>query len=313
MSLLKKRVKTIGGNIARALARIGVIPCKIIIRMDGGICSQMHFYLVGKMLEARGNKVSYDLKWYSTDGKDLDGRFSRNFDLLKIFPNLDFKEETNSILKRFFISFLYYRNEYFSESEKEFDWQHLKAPLYLDGYFRDPEDMFSLYYDKLFRADTTLLPDDNKEILRAIESAEDNFGACSMHVRRGDLSRYNAAYGSPTEVGYFVSASRTIIKSYPGTKFFIFSDEPEWCIKEILPHLEGIETEIIDINGSDRGWCDLLLMSRCRHQITSQGSMGKYAALLRERKDRGGMVLIPGSEENKKWLKRYKNAKTFGN
>jgi hypothetical protein len=34
-------------------------------------------------------------------------------------------------------------------------------------------------------------------------------------------------------------------------------------------------------NGSDKGYIDLYLMSKCDSFITSQGSLGKYARLLR--------------------------------
>ena len=44
----------------------------------------------------------------------------------------------------------------------------------------------------------------------------------------------------------------------------------------------GSETSyfVVENNGSDRGFVDLYLMSRCQSFVSSQGAFGKYARLL---------------------------------
>ena len=51
---------------------------------------------------------------------------------------------------------------------------------------------------------------------------------------------------------------------------------------ELIPQLYLTESncKVVDINGSDKGYMDLFLIARCRHQITSKGTLGKYGALL---------------------------------
>ena len=75
--------------LAKVLIRFHLLKKMIIVRVDGGICSQMHFFLIGQQLKENGFLVKYDLDWFKNNGKDLTGKFARNFDLLKAFPDLD--------------------------------------------------------------------------------------------------------------------------------------------------------------------------------------------------------------------------------
>lgn len=308
---IKPIIKKCFTRMARMWMKHNFLPKEIIIKMDGGICSQMHFYLIGVILAGKGNSVSFDLKWFDTTGTDLDGRFCRNFDLQKMFPTLHFRKIGNNLIRRIYISAFYHYNDYFGRNDNMLAWTGLKAPAYLDGYFKDPEEMYSTLFRKIFRIDTDVLDNKSHETLRIIEDAkESGYETCAVHVRRGDLSRYNRAYGDPASIRYFrdsfdkVSSAATA----ENVRFFIFSDEPEWCRKGLLPTLGGRDINICDANGSDKGYCDLILMSRCRHQITSQGSMGKYAALLREEHDLTGLVTLPPNEGAETWVRRYVSA-----
>lgn len=297
--------------MARMWIKHNFLPEEIIIKMDGGICSQMHFYLIGVILAEKGNNVSFDLKWFDTEGKDLDGKFCRNFDLRKIFPALNFRKTENNLIRRIYISAFYRHNDYFGADDNMLAWTGLKAPAYLDGYFKDPEEMYSSLFRKVFHIDTDVLDSKSHETLRIIEnSKKPGYETCAVHVRRGDLARYNRAYGDPASIRYFSDSFDKVSSTVnPGNvRFFIFSDEPEWCRKELIPILEGHDIHICDANGSDKGYCDLILMSRCRHLITSQGSMGKYAALLREEHDLSGLVTLPANKGAEAWARRYASA-----
>ena len=97
---------------ARSLYRKAIlkhlIAPEIVVLMDGGICSQMHQYLLGRFFAQKGYKVSYDLSFYRTWGTDLTHRFVRNFDLLKAFPYIEITKASDfkiSVYKeRFYVS-----------------------------------------------------------------------------------------------------------------------------------------------------------------------------------------------------------------
>lgn len=307
----KALAKSACRSILKAASACRIFPRDIVLAMDGGICSQMHFYLVGEILRRRGNNVTFDCRWYDICGKDLDGRFSRNFDLLKMFPRLTFRRADEGPAMRLRRSLLHYHNEYFGESDP-FAWTRLRGPIYADGYFRDPEEMYARLFRETFRADCSLLEGNDRILLGRIERAEADGGACAVHVRRGDLSQYIEAYGDPLSPEYFRNAIGKIREQKPGAVFYIFSDEPDWCRGNILPLLPDVEAEICGGNGSDRGWCDLLLMSQCSHIVTSQGSMGRYAAMLRPDTKQDGIVAFPDTDHSEEWLPRFRNTIRVG-
>ena len=67
----------------------------VIVRIDGGICSQINFFAYGhaiqNMLGGKA-KVKYDLSWFRENGKDYFGKFVRNWDFPKAFPDLAVEE-----------------------------------------------------------------------------------------------------------------------------------------------------------------------------------------------------------------------------
>ena len=68
---------------------------------------------------------------------------------------------------------------------------------------------------------------------------------------------------------------------FPDAYFYFFSDEPDWVSKVLLPQLSLVdEGQVVNLNGSDKGYMDLFLIAHCKHQITSKGTLGKYGALL---------------------------------
>ncbi len=296
--------KTLSAPLMAAY-RLKIAEPAVILAMDGGICSQMNFYLTGEYYRERGLKVIFDISWFDSCGKDLDGRFARKLDLPLLFPYLPW-EETRSVVKLGI-----YRKLFASYGDYEHDistaWTGYDAPLYLCGYHHNPEDMYSRLFRKTFRVDTERVLDDrNKAMLEQIRHA--GAGATAMHVRRGDLSAYNPVYGHPASAAYFRAAAESVMTDCKDAKFFVFSDEPEWVRNELLPKLPAAaDVTVADLNGPEHGYMDLALMAQCRNQITSQGSHGKFAAMMRD--DMSGMVVLCDTPHSACWSHRFANAK----
>lgn len=280
----KEAVKSLLRPIARLLVKGRIVPKRIIIEMDGGICSQMHFYLLGRLIEqSGGEKVYFDLEWFDKDGTDDENRFARNFDLLKIFPSLEFRRQKKGFVRKIYNSLFYRFLDYREfrctpDSVKTF-----KAPLYIDGYFNETEEFFK-DFPTVFKIDPSLLPEDNKSLYERIKAAESGKGACAVHIRRGDLAKPHPVYGNPLTPADIVEKFNEMRRrNGEGIRYFVFSDEPDWFRDNVATELKDFDVTIADVNGSDRGWCDLILMTQCRHHIKSQGSMGKYAEYLSRR------------------------------
>ena len=75
-------------SLYRKAVKHRLIAPQVIVLMDGGVCSQMHQYLLGRIFENGGHKVLYDLSFYEEWGTDMNYQFVRNFDLLSIRRNI---------------------------------------------------------------------------------------------------------------------------------------------------------------------------------------------------------------------------------
>lgn len=286
-----KPVFSVGGLM---LNHIGALDKFVIIKMDGGLCSQMHFYMIGKMIEEKGIKVKYNIDFFKYYGLDVDGKFSRNFDLLKAFPNIDFE-----IASRW--SYLLYTS--FSYKTSILDMNHINPPMLLNGYYEDSDGFYDRFF-KIFFLDEKLLDNANKEMLEYIKTKANSV---AIHVRRGDLSGFNPTYGPPVDYNYFNRAIAFVEGHTTKGHYFIFSDDTTWVREHLIEKL-NIDTNytVVDINGSDKGYMDLFLMASCNHQISSKGSFGKYAGFLKH-SDLNIITVCNDEYENRIWKNQSKN------
>lgn len=284
---------------------------RAVVRMDGGICSQMNFYLMGEEYRRRGLDVSFDVSWFTSCGTDMDGRFARNLDLLRLFPSLPWRECRGSelwMMRKVYPRF----GDYFHGPTS--DWPDFTPPLYLCGYYENPAGMYARLFRSTFQVDARAVLDaENLQVLERVEAA--GADAVAMHVRRGDLSGYNPAYGHPATPAYFGRALQAVAAQCQGRpQVFVFSDEPQWVRAELLPSLAHVAADfhMVDINGSDRGYMDLALMSCCHHVVCSQGSHGKFAAMLRPERWLDGLVTVPDEPASTKWTPNFSRWQAIG-
>jgi len=238
----------------------------IVVRVDGGICSQMAFCSLGLSLQKRGYRVKYDLSFYKDNGKDEDGRFPRNWDMPKAFPALRFEEATEAERAAL-------KGRFSRRSELLSSW---RPPLYVGGY----PDCSGPFLEILPLLRANFKPEIPPGMdCRLVEL--DASPACAVHVRRGDLARANTAYGAPTTVEYYRRAMTVVASFCPGVRFCFFSDEPSWVRERVLPLVPpGCAGTVMEANGSDCGYLDLYMIARCPYVISSIGSLGVYGAML---------------------------------
>ena len=299
-SLIWKCRAIIRKCIALSMIKFGFLDNIVLIKIDGGICSQMHQYLLGYYFQQKGYKVKFDLIWYKKWGKDMNGINVMNFDLLKLFPDLSFLEASS--YERKWYQYFGVVGDGFDENPK-FLWQKMTPPIYMNRYYGTNKEIDALI-PKIFRYDENILDVGNQIVLSRIKSK-----SCSVaiHVRRGDLSSFLPAYGEPVSFGYFKRAINYLESQHQDCYFFIFSDEPHWCESVLIGeiNLNG-NYEIVNVNGTDKGYFDLILISFCNHVITSKGSLGKYGALLSRHQD-CLVVLYDDNVERRMWNGKIPN------
>lgn len=296
MKRIKKIVKKICIPIMRCFYHIMTFlhiwkPSYVVI-IDGGISSQINQYILGVAIKKLFPNVNvvYDLSWYRRNGMDLDNKYIRNFDLLRMLPFIDVKtfSRLEEIIYRHCFFFYTKWREYIS-----FNITNLPpAPLYLAEYgYLVPkhlkkeiiEDTFSLVKPDV------VLNLNSLEVYGKIQQSQPY--SVGIHVRRGDMAKEGFNF-IPLMPKYFIDAISLLC--FKNAHYFFFSDEIEWVRKEVLTRLPNdYKYSVIDFNGSDKGYMDLYLCSCCNHVIASQGSMGILATELGMLNHMERIIVVP--------------------
>lgn len=276
-----KCISTVLQLISRIAVRLGISRPKVIIYMDGGICSQMSMYLRGQYFKDVA-EVLYDTTWFELNGKDLDGRFERILELTELFPTLKFKT-VNLKQKRFYKMFFSFprKDGYLPEPGA------IKRTTYFGGYFdMKPEDIKELF-TRCYNKETMKLPDMH---LPGNQSSGEKVTNVAVHVRRGDLANREDQWYKKVPDSYFFNAVDYVKDNFRNVRLFLFSDEPEWVEKNLCPHFTATLYHIVRGN---KAYEDLYLISLCDVVIASQGSFGVWGARLN-----GHSTLIKPSNES---------------
>lgn len=290
-------------SLYKRLLRYGFVSPRVVVLLDGGICSQMHQFLLGHLYKMKGFKVAYDLTFFENYGMDKDGRYVRNFDLFKAFPYLDME-----IASRFMIDF--YKSRYYNEGNNttikvdDFSFLQKQPPLYLGGYYHLPSYIWLPAFRSIFKLNLGVLDNSNMCLYNEIGSCEQSV---AVHVRRGDLKVEMYDYGKPASIEYFIKSVSYLRKNHQSSYFYFFSDEPGWVLDELIPQLPLMDNnwKVVDINGSDKGYMDLYLIACCKHQITSKGTLGKYGALIGDNPKK--IVVLCNDEIEYSWKELLQN------
>ena len=241
----------------------------------------MYQYMWGQALIDRGYNVKYDLTFYEDDGKDMYGMFDRSYTLDKIC-------EIDRVEKAPRWQVNYYKRHYLNKLNQppepncmslSYEWNQ---PQYLGKYYSCEPDEYIPFFKKYIhlKSPEKIFDKDNLNLYKQICSCN----SVGVHIRRGDMVKATNQWTTPT-VDYFVNTICS--KEFFGMKFYIFSDEMDWVIENIIPKVkEKVEYYLVQNNGSDKGYMDLLLLSACKHQIASQGSFGVVAFVLNQNPDK---------------------------
>ena len=148
-------------------------------------------------------------------------------------------------------------------------------------YFEGAEDDVR----KAFTFKEDLLNEPTRQLRDVIEACN----AVSLHVRRDDYlsTQYAQGFGGICTKAYYRNAMAFIQKSTESPKFFVFSDDIDWCRE----NLDVGDATFVDCNHGDKSWQDMYLMSRCKHNIVANSTFSWWGAWLNANPDR--IVVAP--------------------
>ena len=259
----------------------------ITVKLQGGLGNQMFQYAAGRALaEKKGAQVILDRTWYNQEFRS--GTTPRTYEL-SFFHLHHFTRSVQSKFTSRAVSFL---AKDYKEPHFHYDTGFLNLPRHavLTGYFQS-EKYFKGIRDILLREFAWKKERQGKN-LSLFKEIRQTPGSISLHIRRCDyITNENVAkVHGITEMSYYEAGVKKMAQKINNPKFYIFSDEPEWCRQNLkLNH----PTEYISNHG--HGSEDMRLMKECRHHIIANSSFSWWGAWLNENPDK--LVIAP-----KKWF-----------
>lgn len=238
----------------------------IVVQMIGGLGNQMFQYSLFRNLYEK-----YDDVWYESFAHEHNG-----FELNKVFNIIEKPISSMDDVKSL--------TRFQENTWPKFTPEILnKKDTYLCGNWQNREyfpDETVLRTEFSFKQE---LDDKNKLILDDII----NSNSIAVHARKGDYSKYPNYFFQANWMNYYGIAIQYILKNVEERplKFFIFSDDIEWCKKNFM-----IPCTYIENKGSD-SWKDMLLMSSCKHNITVNSTFSWWAAWLNKNPNK--VVITP--------------------
>lgn len=281
----------------------------IYVRLLGGLGNQMFQYALGRHLALKNNtELVLDTTYFDQTPKNKKHFVKRNYDL-DIFNikartlspleavqlpsrHLNTMHKIKHRIKK--ILSLYDRLDNcrvltektpFSFDEKVMASQ---KNAYLIGFWQNEKYFKDI--EELVKADFT---NDNThtESVAMLAREISNSNSVCLNVRRGDFVN-NLAHGF-VGMEYISKAVRYILQTVTVDKIYVFSDEVDWCAKNLrldVPH------QIVSHDYAGAKFSSYLgLMTRCKHFIIPNSTFGWWAAWLSSSREK--IVVAP-----KRWV-----------
>jgi len=255
-----------------------------VIRLWGGLGNQLFQFIFGEYIKLKTDQeVFYEVGWFKSQPDFLD---HRSIELSKINFNLPitdsvfFENLRNkiSISRKSFLlrSMVFdYRNFFLPVSENLFNRYprtiNLFPRKYFVGYWQDSKYLNSLNYDFI---DFIKLKSKHKNIeTNPLVQKILNSNSVSLQVRRGDYLNVGQVI---CDNKYYKRAIDLLNNKVGDIELFIFSDDIEWCKRNISVQKNQF---FIEPNISNP-FADIYLMSLCKHNIIVNSTFSWWGAAL---------------------------------
>ena len=170
-----------------------------------------------------------------------------------------------------------------------------KPPIYLGGYYTKYDNKaYSACFRRYFAIESVTMDSEIKITNPRV--------SCAVHVRRGDLAKTDDYFYGKVSVEYFVKSMHYIKQRFPEVKFYFFSDEMEWVEENLIDFCKESKYDFELVKGN-KAYKDLMLIASCDHSIASQGSAGKFGAMMNGK----GLLLVSNDSHEIEWTQKYEN------
>jgi len=274
------------------------------LRIFGGLGNQMFQYAYGRSLACRHN-TGLLLDYYDQINRtDFDGenliKITEVFDLsVKLYIGKTRKDLINKYNLKYIDQLISKAclklNCVVSENENNHPLSKIESckNIYITGYWQG-EQYFADIKD-IIRNDFRFKVEKDASSLDIYKQIVET-NSVSLHIRGKDyLSR---TFYNRCTVEYYLEAIRLISKANSGLKFFIFTDDMDNLRNSYSPLLEFCK--VVDYRtGLNRDVVDLLLMSKCRHNVIANSSFSWWGAWLNANPHK--IIVSPKKWLNEEW------------
>jgi hypothetical protein len=272
----------------------------IIVSLSGGLGNQMFQYAAGKALATRlGATLKIDTSFYQIYNTnrvyELDSAFSGSFDIAS-------QSDLRNVLGWLFFV---YKHPYLRKLAKRLvlsrTWVVEKGFAYNPTFWNSPrccvlegnwqsEKYFADYQMEIrsnFSFDSTGYS--NQDLLAKISETN----SIGIHIRRGDYvtNKKAFAFHGVCVAEYYSAAIKLIQQRVGEGKYFVFSDDIT-SAKSIMDRCDDVTYVDNHLLGDH---FDMMLMSKCKHNIIANSSFSWWGAWLNTNPDK--IVIAP-----KKWF-----------
>lgn len=255
----------------------------ILVKLMGGLGNQMFQYAAACSLSHKlRTELMLDITWfYQNFHTDTTPRKYE----LDCFLLDDKVRKINSQIKKKIVTSLY---RHYEEPSFNYDpeFQKISNNTYLVGYFQS-EEYFIQSVNSVVESFSwkNKLSYENELLYNNIKQDP---SSTSLHIRRGDYIKNiaTAKHHGVINYEYYERAVKLISRQINKPSLYIFSDDPDWCIKNIQFSNPTVFVSH-NINGSD----DMKLMAACRNNIIANSSFSWWGAWLNKNPDK--IVLTP--------------------
>ncbi|OGH88682.1 MAG: hypothetical protein A3J93_01130 [Candidatus Magasanikbacteria bacterium RIFOXYC2_FULL_42_28] len=266
----------------------------IIVKLSGGLGNQMFQYAAGRALADRhGVPLKIDASYYDKEDifkrKYALGIFNITAEPATAADLAEFKfGKTKGLIERFKP---YYKRKIVREQSFGYDvnFNKIGSNARLDGYWQS--EKYFKPIESIIRNEFTpkLISQKMSELAAEIKSVN----SVAVHVRRADYINFkhvNAVHGvCPAD--YYRRALGQISRQVTNPRYYIFTDDQEWVRQNLA--LTGQSTIVSALGFND--WAEMILMSKCRHDIIANSSFSWWGAWLNNNSNK--IVIAP-----KKWF-----------
>lgn len=261
----------------------------IVARLKGGLGNQLFQYAFGYTLAKRyGDELKLDIEWFDGEG-NVPWLTHRKYELDNfVIPSAEIiAHDELPVRVRFFghrfirkpfeyinISRFYLGNWAVVGSDSKYDYLNLKhrPNIFLNGYY---DNYAAVYLEESIEAlRKEFVPKKISTKTQLLIDEVESINSTAIHVRRSDQLH---SKGHLADIDYYKKAIAEISERAPGTLFYIFSDDIDWCRKQFV----GTDRiKFVDDTDKNDAIGDFVCMMHCKNNIIAYSTYSWWAAML---------------------------------